>query len=302
MTNHPPRALLLLPAFLLAASAASAQAPDFSKVEIKTTKVAGNVYVLEGQGGNIAASVGEDGIALVDDEFAPLSEKIHAALAKLSPLPVRFLINTHWHGDHTGGNANFADTAAILAHENVRKRMAAGGKTRFGEVPPAAPKALPVLTFDDSVTLHWNGEDVRVVHQRPGHTDGDSVVWFTKSNVVHLGDDYFSNSFPFFDNGSGGSIRGVIAVIDSVMPQLPKDVKVIPGHGPVTSAEEVRKWARTLEEIVDTVERAKRSGKTVAQMQQEKILAPWAPWGKGFVTADLFIQLVDAELSASAKK
>ena len=293
---------LLPAALLLAASAASAQAPDFSKVEIKTTKVGGNVYVLEGQGGNMAASIGDDGIALVDDEFAPLSEKIRAALAKLSPQPVRFLINTHWHGDHTGGNANFADTAAILAHENVRKRMVAGAKTRFGDVPPAAPKALPVLTFDESVTLHWNGEDVRVVHQRPGHTDGDSVVWFTKSNVVHLGDDYFSDAFPFFDSASGGSIRGVIAVIDSVMPQLPKDVKVIPGHGPVTSAEEVRKWARTLEEIVNTVEKAKQSGKTVAQMQQEKILAPWAPWGKGFISADMFIQLVDAELSASAKK
>src|SRR5207253_8118733 len=195
-------------AVLFTGLGAAAQQPDFSKVEIKATHVAGSVWMLEGSGGNIAVSSGEDGLVMVDDQFAPLLPKIKAALAKISPKPVRFLINTHWHFDHVGGNAGMAETAAILAHENVRKRMLVGGELMTFKIEPAEPRALPILTYQRDVTLWLNGEPVRAVHVPPGHTDGDTVVFFTKSNVVHMGDDLIATGFPIIDLQSGGSARG----------------------------------------------------------------------------------------------
>ena len=294
MVPGPMRTLAL--SMLLAASAA-AQQQDFSKVEVKATKVAGNVYMLTGSGGNIGASVGEDGVAIVDDQFAPLAPKIQAALKQLSPQPVRFVINTHWHGDHTGGNAAFADTAAILAHANVRKRMMIGGKTAFVEFPPATGKALPVVTFEQGLSLWWNGEEVRAIHPGLGHTDGDTVLWFTKSNVVHMGDDYFNTGFPFVDLASGGSVVKLIASLDVILGQIPADAKVIPGHGPLSDVPGLRKYRGMLDEVVATVKKARAAGKSVEQMQKENILAPWADWGKGFVKADTFIATVAEDLA-----
>src|SRR5712691_724227 len=282
---------------MLAAAAAVAQDRDFSKVEIKTTKVAGNVYMLEGAGGNIAATVGDDGVAIVDDQFAPLSARIHAALAKLSPKPVRFIINTHWHFDHVGGNANFSDTAAILAHANVRKRMIAGAKMPMMDVPPAEPRALPVVTFEEGVSLWCNGEEVRAIHLRPGHTDGDTVVWFTRSNVVHLGDDFVTYGFPFVDLQSGGSVRGMIAALDTILPQIPKDAKIIPGHGPLSTVDDVRKFRSALEEMVATVEKARNAGRTLDQMKSDKLLSPWAPWSKGFLKEDDFLGIIVQDMA-----
>ncbi len=279
------------------AAAAAAQDRDFSKVEVKATNVAGNVYVLTGSGGNIGATVGDDGIALVDDQFAPLAPKIQAALKQLSPKPVRFVINTHWHGDHTGGNAEFADTAAILAHANVRKRLSTGGKTPFMEFPPVTGKALPVLTFEQGVSLWWNGEEIRAIHPGRGHTDGDSVIWFTKSNVVHMGDDYFAGMFPFVDLSSGGSVRGLLASLDLIIGQIPADARVIPGHGPVTGVDDLRKYRSMLDGAVAAVRKGLSAGKTVEQMQKEKILAPWEDWGKGFIKADTFIAVIAEDLA-----
>ena len=286
-------------ALLLVLAAARAPLPqrDFSKVEIKTTKVAGNVYVLEGSGGNIGATVGEDGVAIIDDQFAPLSDKIHAALAKLSPKPVRFVINTHWHGDHTGGNPQFADTAAILAHANVRKRLASGGKNRFGDTPPVSGAALPVVTFEQGLSLWWNGEEIRAIHPGRGHTDGDSVIWFTRSNVVHMGDDYFAGMFPFIDNDSGGSVTKLIESLDVILGQIPPDARVIPGHGPVTGVPELRKYRAMLEEVVGAVRKGLDSGRSVAQLEREKVLAPWESWAQGFVKADLFTEIVAEDLA-----
>ena len=286
----------LLGLFLLAA-AAGAQQQDFSKVEIKSQKVAGNVYVLTGLGGNIGASVGDDGIAIVDDQFAPLAPKIQAALKQLAPKPVHFVINTHWHGDHTGGNASFAETAAILAHTNVRKRLATGGKTPFVEFPPVSGKALPVVTFEQGLSLWWNGEEIRAIHPGLGHTDGDSVIWFTKSNVVHMGDDYFAGMFPFVDLASGGSVVKLIQSLDVILGQIPADARVIPGHGPVTGVPELRKYRAMLDEVVGAVKKALAAGKTVDQMKSEKILAPWDEWGKGFIKADAFIATVAEDLA-----
>jgi cyclase len=282
---------------LLVAAGALAQQQDFSKVEIKATRVAGNVWVLTGAGGNIGATVGDDGVAIIDDQFAPLSPKIHAALQKLSPKPVRFVINTHWHGDHTGGNAGFADTATILAQANVRKRLQAGGKIMDREVPPAPAPALPIVTFEQGLSLWWNGEEIRAIHPGRGHTDGDSVIWFTKSNVVHMGDDYFSGMFPFVDLESGGSVVKLIASLDVILGQIPADAKIIPGHGPVSGVAELRKYRAMLEEAVDAVRKGLASGKSVDQLRKENVLAPWAPWGTGFVKADVFVGTIAQDLA-----
>ena len=287
----------LFVAVFLVAGAAAAQDRDFSKVEIKTIKVAGNVYMLQGSGGNIGLTVGDDGVAMIDDQFAPLSPKIHAAIAKLSNKPVRFLINTHWHFDHVGGNAMFADTAAIFAHANVRKRMQAGAKMPMRDVPPAEPKALPIVTFEQGLSLWWNGEEIRAIHTPPGHTDGDTVVWFVKSNVVHMGDDYFTTGFPFVDIDSGGSVTSLLNALDVILGQIPPDAKVIPGHGDVSDVPGLRKYRSSLEEMVNAVKKGLAAGKTVEQLQKEKVLAAWEPsWGTGFVKADMFIATIARDL------
>ena len=179
--------------------ATSVQAQDFSKIEIKVEKVAGNIYMLQGSGGNIGVSVGPDGILIVDDQYAPLADKIKAALKTLGEGKLKFILNTHWHGDHTGGNAVFGPDAPIIAHTNVRKRMAEGLNLPGRKTPPAPKEALPVITFDHSLAVHFNGEDIRVIHVSPGHTDGDSVIYFPSANVVHMGDQFFVDRFPFVD-------------------------------------------------------------------------------------------------------
>ena len=283
---------------LLASAAALAQERDFSKVEVKAAKVAGNVYVLTGSGGNIGATVGDDGLAIVDDQFAPLAPKIQAALKSISPAPVRFLINTHWHFDHTGGNAIFAETAAILAHANVRKRLASGGKTVGMDIPAAPRKALPVITFDQGLSLWWNGEEIRAIHPGPGHTDGDTVLWFTKSNVVHMGDDYFASGYPFVDLGSGGSVVKLVESLDVILGQIPPDAKVIPGHGPVSDVAGLRKYRAMLEGAVAAVRKGRAAGKSVEQLQKEKVLAPWdEDWGKSYIKADAFIATIAEDLA-----
>ena len=216
--------------FLLLPVVASAQQPDYSKVEIKPTKVAGNVYMLEGAGGNIGVSVGPDGILIVDDQFAPLADKIRAALKGLNQGKLRFILNTHWHGDHTGGNAVFGPEATIIAHDNVRKRMSSEQRIElFKSTVPASPKeALPIITFDNSLSVHFNGEDIRAIHYPHGHTDGDAVIFFTTSNVVHLGDDFFAGRFPFVDVDNGGSVVGLAKNIGEIIPKIPAGAKLIP--------------------------------------------------------------------------
>ena len=284
---------------LLFASLGVAQQQDFSKVQIKVTKVSGNVYMLEGAGGNIAASVGDDGIVIVDDQYAPLADKIAAALKNIgvTDKPVRFIINTHYHGDHTGGNAPFATKGAtVLAQDNVRKRMETGGKAGNGgaismNVKPAEKEALPIITFDHDVTVHLNGEDIRALHFPAGHTDGDSIIFFPKANVVHMGDDYVRYGFPFIDVTSGGSVQGMIAACEKVIPMLPPDVKVIPGHGQLSNLDEVREYTQMLKGTSAAVEAALKQGSTLDQMKKDKILAAWDKKYSGdFITTDIFIE------------
>ena len=292
--------------FLLSASLLSAGAlaagqgnQDFSKVQIKVTRVSGSVYMLQGEGGNIAASVGDDGIAIVDDQFAPLAGKIRAALKDITGTdkPVRFVINTHYHGDHTGGNPNFSETSTIIAQDNVRKRLAAGGPAGNGasihmENKPAPKAALPIITFERDVTVHLNGEDIRALHFPAGHTDGDSIIFYPQANVVHMGDDFVRYGFPFIDIDSGGSVQGMIAACADVIPQLPRDVKVIPGHGDLSSLDDVRAYVGMLHETTDAVRQALKQGKTLEEMKQQKILAPWHKFAGGFINEDVHLETV----------
>lgn len=288
---------LYLAALVLAAAPLLAQ-NDFSKVEVKAQHVAGSVHMLTGAGGNIGVSVGDDGIVIVDDQYAPLAPKIEAALAAISKKPVRFVLNTHYHGDHTGGNEHFGKSAPIVAHENVRERLRTGVHRWGTDVPPAPKGALPVLTFRDSVTIHLNGEDVRAVHFPNGHTDGDVVVWFTQSNVVHMGDNFFNGAFPVVDYENGGSVAGVMAAAEKVASMIASDTKVIPGHGPLGDRDSLKRFATMIRETSTAVAAAIESGKTLEQMKADNILGPWAePWGKGFITPERWLNTLHADLT-----
>jgi len=290
----------VLLAFLLFASSSAAFAQeDYSKVEIKATKVTGNIYMLEGSGGNIGVSVGPDGILIVDDQFAPLAEKIRAALKTLGEGKLKFILNTHWHGDHTGGNAPLGRDAPIIAHDNVRKRLSTEQRLEFFKMTvPASPKeALPVITFDQSLSVHFNGEEIKVIHFPHGHTDGDSVIFFTTSNVVHLGDDFFSGRFPFVDLDSGGSVQGLAKNIGEIIPKIPAGAKLIPGHGPLATIDDLKTYHRMLQETTQFVQKQMSKKKTLEQIKKEGLPAEWKAWGEGFVKTDQWIDLVYASLS-----
>jgi cyclase len=280
---------------LLTGSFCVAQHDDFSKVQIKVTKVAGSVYMLQGAGGNIGASVGEDGIVIVDDQYAPLAERIQQALKGIADKPVRFIINTHYHEDHTGGNEFFQKQAPIIAQDNVRKRLEEGGNAGNGgsvkfEHKPAAKGELPIITFDHDVTVHLNGEDIRALHFPAGHTDGDSVIYFPKSNVVHMGDDFITYGFPFIDIDSGGSIDGMIDGVEKAIAQLPADVKVIPGHGSVSNLDDVHAYVKMLKETRAAVQDGLNKKMTLDQMKEKKILDPWKKYSGDFISEDAFLE------------
>jgi cyclase len=290
---------LLLLVLIVFAGAAQAQT-DFSKVQMKATKVAGNVYMLEGAGGNIGVSVGDDGLLIVDDQFAPLADKIRAALKGLADKKLRFILNTHWHGDHTGGNVTFGPEATIIAHDNVRKRLATEQKsTVFNSTTPASPKeALPVITFDQSLSVHFNGEDIRAIHFPHGHTDGDSVIFFSASNVVHLGDDFFAGRFPFVDLESGGSVEGLVKNIGELVNKIPADAKLIPGHGPISTLDDLKSYHRMLQQTTEIVRGKITAGKTLDQIKTEGLPDEWKPWGTGFIKTDRWVETIYKSLTA----
>ena len=245
--------------------------------------------MLTGAGGNIGVSAGEDGILIVDDQFAPLADKIRAALAAISPGDLEFVVNTHFHFDHTGGNAIFGKEALIVAHTNVRKRLAEGAGVRGRPAEPAPKEALPVVTYDDGVSIHFNGEEIMIGHLTGGHTDGDSYIYFTDSNVVHLGDQFFAGRFPFVDTGNGGNAVGLRDSIGEVLEHLPADAKVIPGHGPLSSVEDLKMYHRMLTECVATVKTGKDAGKSVEEIQAAGLPDEWKSWASGFINESVFI-------------
>jgi len=282
----------------------SAAAADFSKVEIETIPVQGNVYMLVGSGGNIGVSSGSDGLLIIDDQFAPLSEKIKQALKKLNRGQLRFVLNTHWHSDHVGGNIPFGKEAPIIAHTNVRRRMEKGQLIRAlnKQVDPANPEALPVLTFDHSIALHFNGEEIKVVHYPSGHTDGDSIIYFTKSNVLHMGDHFFKDRFPFVDLSSGGDTAGFAQNVKTILDWAPKNAKVIPGHGDLATMKDLRAFYEMILESMEIVINQIQSGKSLAEIQEDGLPAQYKSWGQGFVSQDRWLEIVYLSLTQKSLK
>lgn len=276
------------------------QERDFSKVEVKAEKAGEGVHMLTGAGGNIGVSSGADGVFLVDDQYAPLTEKVRAAVAAISDRPIRFLVNTHWHRDHTGGNENMGKAGVLLvAHENVRKRMSVEQfLSLFNEkVPPAAPGALPVVTFTDAVSFHMNGDEIRAFHVAPAHTDGDSVIVFTKANVIHMGDLFFHGRYPFVDLDSGGSASGIIAAADRVLGIADDRTRIIPGHGPGRG--ELKAYRNVVAAARDKVAELVKAGKSKEQVIAARPTAEWdAAWGTGFIKGDVFAGTLFESLKA----
>ncbi len=264
---------------------------DFSKVEIKATALRDTTHMLTGAGGNIVASAGSDGVFIVDDQFAPLAGKIRAAVGKLSDKPLRFVINTHWHGDHTGGNEALGTAGAVIvAHDNVRKRMSVGQLLRGSMVAPAADAALPVVTFASELSLHLNGDNVRVHHVAHAHTDGDALVKFERANVVHMGDVYFNGLYPFIDAESGGSIDGLLAAVDKGLALSDDTTIVVPGHGPASNRAGLAAYGAMLKGYRDRIAAMKAAGKSLAEVVADKPTAATdEALGKAFIKPDQLV-------------
>ncbi len=261
-------------------------------VTVKTTKVAGSVYLLQGRGGNIGALVGPEGILIVDDDYKEVSEKLAAALKELGTDKPRFIFNTHWHGDHTQGNLFFGKDSIIVAHTNVRKRVSQVNKVFGEEVQPYPAYAWPMITYSESMSIHFNGEEVRAVYYPNGHTDGDTVVFFTKSNVVHLGDDFFVGRFPFVDLDNGGSVQGLIDNIGILIKQIPADAKLIPGHGPISSMDDLKTYLQNLVETSAIVREAMKNKKTLDEIKKAGLPEKYKAFGSGFIKTDFWIETV----------
>lgn len=280
---------------------ASAQAQDKPAVEFTMTQVAESVYMLQGRGGNIGLSVGADGVFMIDDQYAPLTEDIRAEIAKISDQPIRFLINTHYHGDHTGGNEALGGTGTvILAHENVRKRMSSEQvRSLFNSVvPPSSDGSLPIITFDSSVTFHLNGEDIRALHVAHAHTDGDSIIHFPESNVVHAGDVTFIGFYPFIDVDAGGSIDGIISAVDTILGLCDENTRIIPGHGPLSTPADLRPYRAMLVVMRDRIAAMIADGKSLEEVQAAKPSAEYdEALGKGFINPDNFVKEIYMDLS-----
>lgn len=266
-------------------------------VVVKTTKVNGNVYMLQGRGGNVGALVGMEGILIVDDDYKAVSEKLSAALKELGSAMPRFIFNTHWHSDHTEGNVFFGKQSIIVAHANVRKRLI-DPPVIFGQkTAPYASFALPIVTYTESMSIHINGEDVRAVHYPNGHTDGDTIVFFTKANVVHLGDDFFAGRFPFVDLDSGGSVQGLINNIATLIKDIPADAKLIPGHGQVSTIEDLKTYHQTLVETSKIVQDAMKAGKSLDEIKKAGLPEKFKEAGSGFIKTEMWIETIHRSYS-----
>lgn len=276
--------------------------PDYSQVEISSVEVAPGIYMLSGAGGNVGLSVGEDGAFLIDDELTPMTEKLREAVASLTDKPVRFVVNTHWHFDHVGGNESLGNQGAIIvAHDNVRERMAKGQfmKAFNMEVPPAGDVALPVLTFDEGVSFHWNGDRIDLKHEAAAHTDGDAVVYFEKANLVHAGDLYWNGMYPLIDADSGGSVEGMIRGVANILSRIDDNTRVIPGHGPVSNKQELQVFHRLLVTVYKRVKGYRDRGMSVEEVVAQKPTAEFdAVWGMGFIPPDNWVAIVYSAIAA----
>ena len=274
---------------------------DFSKIEIIPEKITENIYMLKGSGGNIGLCIGEKGVLMIDSQFAPLSDKIKAAIKKLSDQPIHYLVNTHWHGDHTGGNENFNnDQIMLVAHDNVYERMSKDNLIKaFSRTVPAAPeKARPEITFNDKMTLRFNGEAVMVFHVDNAHTDGDAMVYFANSNVLHMGDTYFNGRYPYIDLSSGGSVDGLLNAINAAIMIVDEDTKIIPGHGDISNKKELLKYREVVLTVRDRVRGAIKDGMSLEAIKAAKLNADYdEKWGGGFINGERIVDIMYTSLT-----
>ena len=262
----------------------TASAQDrFADVEVKATAIKGSVHMLTGAGGNIGVSAGEDGVLIIDDQFAPLAEKIAAQLGELGSDKPKYVINTHYHGDHTGSNAFFHSHkgATILAHENVRVRLANDEKIK--------PEALPTITYEDGIKIYFNGETLHVMHLAVGHTDGDSVVWFEQPNVMHTGDLFFNGRFPYIDQGAGGNVEGYMDSVKQLLAKIDDETVIIPGHGDISNKQEYSAFLAMISETFSYVKALKQDGKTLDEVKSMGLDDKWADWSWNFINEEKWI-------------
>lgn len=288
----------------LALATASAAGQNMDSVQIRVVPVAPSVHMLMGSGGNIGVSSGTDGVVVIDDEFAPLSTKIIAAIRTFSDKPIRFLINTHWHGDHTGGNANFAERGVVIfAQDNVRERMRVPQWVGTPNATKPAPReALPIVTFDHAITLHLNGDSIHVFHVPHAHTDGDAVIHFTHANVFHMGDNYFNDLYPFIDLDSGGSVDGMIAAADTVLALSNDQTMIIPGHGALGNRASLLAYRNMLKTVRDRIAALMAQGKTLKEIQAAGVSKEYdAKWSWNFITTERFITEIYSSLLAEKR-
>jgi len=274
----------------------SAQNADrFAAVKVESTKLTDGVAVLFGAGGNIGVSYGEDGTILIDDQFAPLSKKIQNSIKGLGAEPAKYVVNTHWHGDHSGGNENFGEAGAlIMAHDNVRVRMLGEQKSGRGNPAPAPKAALPAVTYADGVKMHINGDEMHIIHVASGHTDGDSIIFWKNANVIHMGDMYFRRSFtlPFIDLSSGGNAKGVLAAAEKALSLANDETQIIPGHGPMATKADLMGYRDMMKDVITKVGAAKKDGKSLEEVQAMKPAAKYDTNPNGFIKGDAFVEAV----------
>ncbi len=292
--NHTKLSVFL--SCCLLANVAFAKDDKFAQVVIKTQQLTDSIYMLTGEGGNIGVSVGDDGVFMIDDQFAPLSDKIQAAIAKISTKPIKFLINTHWHYDHTGGNENIGESGVVIvAHDNVRQRMSHDNFIQaFNKKIPASPKiALPAITFNDNITFHLNNQEIQVVHQPSAHTDGDSIILFKTANVVHMGDIFFNGLYPFIDASSGGDVDGMIDAVNKALENINAQTKIIPGHGPLANKADLVRYRDMLVLVTKRMKKLINQGKTIDEIIALKPNADLDKnWGKGFLSPAVFLTIL----------
>lgn len=288
----------LITLILITSAFANLYSQKWDEVEIKVQMVSEQIYMLEGAGGNIGVFTGPDGTLMIDSQFAPLSEKIKAATQELSDSSIVYLVNTHWHGDHTGGNENFAtEGATIIAHNKVRDRLTTENVRPFrGTTPPAPELAWPTITFNDEMNLHINGESLHLFHVHNAHTDGDSFIYFPEANVLHMGDCFFKDRFPFIDTALGGSVEGAISAVEKAIMICDEETKIIPGHGSLASLEDLRRYFAMLNTMTGRVKNVSTAESAIEDLNIESLTEGYEDWGGGFIDGETFVKTILVDL------